>query len=260
MEQQTKAILVVSFGTSHEDARRKNIEKIEQEIAESFQDYRVYRAWTSNVIRRILKKRDGLEIDSVEEAFARMKADGIREVIVQPTHVLNGIENEQMCGQIRSWQKEFDGLRIGTPLLTSQEDVCQTARILAERWKELGSKEALVLMGHGTPHYANSVYAALDNFLKDGGQRNLFIGTVEAYPSMETLLRRVKEYDPERVHIAPFMIVAGEHAKNDMAGDQEDSWKNQFQRAGYEVVCHVEGLGELEGIRKMFVRHVREAQ
>jgi len=115
-------------------------------------------------------------------------------------------------------------------------------------------------MGHGTPHYANAIYAALDYTFKDLGYHNLFMGTVEAYPSMESLLRFVRKQNPSCIHLAPFMIVAGDHARNDLAGDDADSWKSQFEQAGYPVLCHLKGLGEYEGIRQIFLRHISEAQ
>lgn len=259
MADQTKAILVVSFGTSHPDTRKKTIDKIEEEIQQAFPDHKVYRAWTSRMIIRKLKNRDGLVIDTVEEAMQRMKADGIQEVIALPTHVINGIENDSMAESVRKHAEGFASVKIGVPLLTTQQDNEELIEVLKEAWKEIPKSEALVFMGHGTPHYANSIYAALDYQFKDCECPNYFMGTVEAYPSIETLIRKVKEFAPERVHLAPFMIVAGDHAKNDMAGEEEDSWANQFKAAGFEVQCHVCGLGEYPGIRKMFIRHVREA-
>ena len=260
MEHQTKAILVVSFGTSHTDTREKNIDRIEQEIQKAFSDHRVYRAWTSRMIARKLKNRDGIVIDNVEEAMDRMKNDGIQEVIVQPTHVMNAIENEGMLQDVRENAEGFTSVKIGAPLLTSQEDHKEMIQVLKEEWKEIPDSDVLIFMGHGTSHEANEVYALLDARLKENGLANFLIGTVEAFPSMETLIGKVKELHPQKVHLTPFMIVAGDHARNDMAGEDEDSWANQFQAAGYETVCHLKGLGEYPGVRKMFIRHVREAK
>ncbi|MGN0354832.1 MAG: sirohydrochlorin cobaltochelatase [Muricoprocola sp.] len=260
MEHQTKAILVVSFGTSYTDAREKNIDRIEQEIQNAFPDHRVYRAWTSRMIARKLKNRDGIVIDSIEEAMDRMKKDGILEVIVQPTHVMNAIENEGMLRDVRKNAAGFTSVKIGAPLLTSQEDYEEMIQVLKEEWKEIPASDVLILMGHGTSHEANAVYALLDARLKESGFANFFIGTVEASPSLEAMIGKVKGLHPKKVHLAPFMIVAGDHARNDMAGEGEDSWANQFRSAGYEVVSHLKGLGEYSGVRKMFIRHVREAQ
>ena len=126
-----------------------------------------------------------------------------------------------------------------------------------EEFSHLKKEEVLVLMGHGTTHYANSIYAALDYTFKDKGYENIFLGTVEAYPTMESLLRMVKAYEPSKVVLAPFMIVAGDHAKNDMAGDDPESWYSQFKAAGYEVEPVVKGLGEYPGIRKLLVEHLQ---
>lgn len=258
--QQTKAILVVSFGTSHADTREKNIDRIEADIRAAFPEYRIYRAWTSKMILKKLKIRDGIEIDNVREAMERMAADGIREVIVQPTHVMNGIENDLMVADVRAYEDRFAEIRIGAPLLTTEQDSREAIAALDQEWSTLPENEALVLMGHGTEHYANTVYAALDYMMKDLGHANMFLGTVEAYPTLEALMRQLKKEDPAKVHLAPFMIVAGDHAKNDMSGEEEDSWASQFSQAGFEVECHLKGLGEYPHIREMFVRHVREAK
>lgn len=258
--QQTKAILVVSFGTSHADTREKTIDRIEADIRAAFPDHRIYRAWTSKMILKKLKSRDGIVIDNVKEAMERMAADGIREVIVQPTHVMNGIENDQMIADVQAYENRFDRIKTGAPLLTTEQDSREAIAALEQEWGTLPRNEALVLMGHGTEHYANNVYAALDYMMKDLGHTNMFLGTVEAYPTLEALMRQLKKADPEKVHLAPFMIVAGDHAKNDMSGGEEDSWASRFSQAGFEVECHLKGLGEYTCIREMFVRHVREAK
>lgn len=260
MEHQTKAILVVSFGTSHTDTREKNIDRIEQDIQKAFPEYKVYRAWTSKMIARKLKNRDGIVIDNVAEAMSRMKQEGIQEVIVQPTHVISGIENESMIRDVTENAEGFTSVKTGAPLLTTQEDYEEMIQVLREEWKEIPNNDVLVFMGHGTSHEANAVYALLDARLKESGLANFFIGTVEAYPSMATLIGEVKKLHPEKVHLTPFMIVAGDHARNDMAGEDADSWANQFQAAGYEVKCHLKGLGQYPGVRNMFIRHVREAK
>lgn len=259
-EQQKKAMLVVSFGTSHADTREKNIDRIEKDICAAFPDYRFYRAWTSKMILKKLKNRDGIVIDTVKEAMERMAEDGIREVIVQPTHVMNGIENDQMTEDVRACEARFERIRIGAPLLTTEQDSRDAIAALAQEWGTVPEDEALVLMGHGTEHYANTVYAALDYMMKDLGYKNMFLGTVEAYPTLEALIRQVKKINPVKVHLSPFMIVAGDHAKNDMSGEAEDSWASCFLRAGFDVECHLKGLGEYPQIREIFVRHAREAK
>ncbi len=257
--QKNKAILVVSFGTSVNETRALTIDAIEQTIGGAFPDYQVYRAWTSKIICAKILKRDHIKIDSVTEALVRMKADGITDVVIQPTHVINGIENEQMKADALEFTGEFHSLCFGSPLLTSEEDSDAIVRAVTEEFPELSQNEMLVLMGHGTTHYANSIYAALDYRFKDQGRLNIFLGTVEAYPSIETLLRIAAQKKPRRVILAPFMIVAGDHALNDMSGEDEDSWRSRFESAGFPVECVLKGLGQYPSVRQMFVRHVSDA-
>ena len=254
-----KAILAVSFGTSYAETREKNIDQIEEDMQKAYPDHTLYRAWTSKMILKKLKKRDNLHINNVKEAMEEMIADGVTEVVVQPTHVINGIENDLMKEDVLSYADHFSKISFGTPLLTSEQDSEETITALMEVWGSLPDDEVLVLMGHGTTHYANAVYAALDYKFKDMGYRNVFLGTVEAYPTMASLLRQIKEYQPKKVHLAPFMIVAGDHAHNDMAGKDKDSWVNQFKDSGFEVECHLKGLGEYPGVRKIFLRHINES-
>lgn len=256
----TKAILVVSFGTSVNATRELTIDAIEKRIAEEFPTYRVYRAWTSKMIIKKLLKRDNTKINTVTEAFAEMAADGITDVIVQPTHVINGIENDLMKEETLAFQDSFHSIAFGTPLLTSQEDNTKVIKAVQEEFSDLREHDALVLMGHGTTHYANSVYTALDDQFKDHGCHNIFLGTVEANPSMEALIHMVTAFSPDKVILAPFMIVAGDHARNDMAGEDPDSWMCQFQRAGFPVETVLKGLGQYAGIQRLFLEHVRKAE
>ena len=257
-QENRKAILVVSFGTSYEATRKVTIEAIEKDIANAYPDYKLYRAWTSKMILAKLKKRDNLHISNVKEAMEEMIADGITDVIIQPTHVINGIENELMKEDALSYRESFHSIRFGTPLLTSEEDNQTVINAIAEEFSYLSEEEVLVLMGHGTTHYSNAIYAALDYAFKDKGHPNIFLGTVEAYPSMQSLMKMIKAYAPKKVVLAPFMIVAGDHAKNDMAGDNPESWYSQFVQEGFQVETVLKGLGEYKGIRELFVKHVAD--
>lgn len=252
-----KAVLAVSFGTSHNDTREVTIDAIEKDMQAAFPEYPLYRAWTSKMIINKVNKRDNVHIDTVKEAMERMRADGITDVLVQPTHVINGIENDIMKEEALSYREDFHSISFGDPLLTSEQDNREVIEAVAAEFSHLKEDEVLVLMGHGTTHYANSIYAALDYTFKDKGHKNIFLGTVEAYPSMESIMKLVKEYDPSKVVLAPFMIVAGDHAKNDMAGDDPESWYSQFKNAGYEVESVIKGLGEYPGIRKILVNHLK---
>ena len=254
-----KAILVVSFGTSHEDTRKVTIDAIEETIGAAFPQYRIYRAWTSKMIIAKLKKRDGIIIHTVKEAMEQMLLDGVTDVIVQPTHVINGIENDQMKADALSFRDRFSSIVFGNPLLTTEEDNQAVVQAVAGEFQDMDQETALVLMGHGTEHYANSVYAALDYRFKDMGHKNIFLGTVEAYPALDSLLRAADSFQPKKIVLAPFMIVAGDHAQNDLAGEDPDSWMNRLSSEGYEVTPVLKGLGEYPKIRQILVDHVQQA-
>lgn len=257
MNNTKKAILVVSFGTSYHETREKNIDKIEEDIAKAYPDHKIYRAWTSKMILKKLWERDQIKILSVVEAIEQLIKDGITDLFVQPTHIINGIENDIMKDEILGYKEHFTKVLFGDPLLTTEEDNEKVIKALADRYSDLKSDEALVFMGHGTTHYSNSVYAALDYAFKDFGYKNIFVGTVEAYPAVESVLKAVETFNPSKIHLAPLMVVAGDHARNDLAGDEEDSWKKIFEEKGFDVVCHLEGLGEYEEIRKIYLEHIK---
>lgn len=260
MNQQTnKAILVVSFGTSYEASRKATIEKIEQDISNAFSAYQVYRAWTSKMIISVLKKRDNYIVPTVKEAMEQMIRDGIRELVVQPTHILDGIENNVMKEEVLSYKESFDKIAFGNPLLALPEDKQKAIDAVNSEFSDLRDSEALVLMGHGTTHQVNVVYAGLNKEFKSAGNSNVFIGTVEADPTIHDLVKEVTAFQPSRIYVTPFMIVAGDHAHNDMAGDSPDSWVSQFKNAGFEVCPVLKGLGEYPRIRAMFVEHTHEA-
>lgn len=254
-----KAILVVSFGTSYNDTRENTIGAIENQIAARYPDYEVRRAFTSQIIIDKLKSRDGLQIDNLPQSMERLVADGIGTLVVQPTHVMNGYEYEEMMEAIAPYENKFADVKYGAPLLSSVEDYEKVIAALTAELGNIPEDEAVVFMGHGTEHYANAAYAALDYMLKDLGHKNIFVGTVEAYPSLDTVLRKVDEYGAKKVTLLPLMIVAGDHAANDMAGDEEDSWKTVFKSKGYEVKCVLKGLGEYQAIRDIFTDHVGAA-
>lgn len=249
-----KGILVVSFGTSHLDTLEKSIEAIEKQIQEEFPSYYVYRAFTSEMIIRKLKKKEQLFIPSVKEAMEQMAEEGIEQVIVQPTHIINGIENDKMLSDIMEYTEKFRKISIGKPLLTGVEDYKKAIHaVMAE--VPLENNEALILMGHGTDHHANAAYPALEYTFHLLGYNQVFIGTVEGFPELRNVMTKLEISGIKQVTLMPFMIVAGDHAKNDMTGD-EDSWQAQFEDAGYEVKTVLKGLGELKGIRNIFSDHI----
>lgn len=253
-----KAIIVVSFGTSYPETCAKTIGKIEEEIREKYPEYDVYRAWTSGMIRSKIEKRDGIHIFSVSEVIEQLNKKGVKEIVVQPTHVLKGIENDNMLKAIEVHKQYFDKISVGTPLLTTQDDCEKIADRLIHEWN-VQDDEMLVFMGHGTDHYADFVYAALNDQFLIKGHGNMIVGTVEGSLTVDEVIDVVKKFNPEKVILTPFMIVAGDHANNDLAGEQEDSWKNVFEREGYKVDCVLKGLGEYEFIRRIFQEHLEEA-
>lgn len=254
-----KALLAVSFGTSHADTRAKTIDKLESALTEAFPDRKLYSAWTSGMIIRKLAK-EGTVVYTVRQAVEAMLRDGITDVLVQPTHVLNGVENDIMIDDVNAYRDQFERIVFADPLLTTDDDMEQVAQIIADAFADLPSDTALVLMGHGTSHYVNPVYAALDYRFKQMGKSNFFVGTVEAYPAFDHLVAQLRENSEiKKVVLTPFMIVAGDHAKNDMAGDEEDSWKTQLVNNGYAVECCIKGLGEYDAIGKIFINHAKQA-
>ena len=251
-----KAILVVSFGTSHEDSKKKTIEAIEERIAQEFKEYKIYRAFTSKMIIKKLAD-SGIAIMTVQEALQQIKADGIRELIVQPTHVINGIENDEMMENIKAVEEEFDSIAVGRPLLNDTKDYKKLAQAVIED-NVLEEDEVLMLMGHGSSHYSNSAYPALEYVFKEMGYSNILVGTVEGYPSFEEAKKQLDKTRKRKVTLLPLMIVAGDHAKNDMAGE-EDSWRSILEQEGYQVSCRMKGLGELCRVQEQFVEHIKAA-
>lgn len=256
-----QAILVVSFGTSYNDSRDATIGAIENAIADAFPEYEVRRAFTSQIIIDKLKERDGLEIDNVEEALDRAVADGIETLVVQPTHLMNGYEYTDLADALTEYEDKFNQIALAEPLLTSDADFDAVISAITEHTASYDDGEtAICFMGHGTEADSNVVYAKLQEKITAAGFENYFIGTVEAEPSLEDVLAAVKEKGTyKKVVLEPLMVVAGDHANNDMAGDEEDSWKSVFESEGFEVECLLEGLGQNEAIQQIYVEHTRAA-
>ncbi len=253
-------LLVVSFGTSFNDSRRLTIGAIEGELEEAFPDYSVRRGFTSNIIIDHVNKRDGILIDDVDAALKRATDNGVKNLVVQPTHLMNGIEYNELTEKIGNYADAFDSLTFGQPLLTSDDDFSKVEKAVTDWTKEYDDgKTAIVFMGHGTEADSNGVYEKMQELLKKDGFANYYIGTVEATPSLEDVIAQVKKGDYERVVLEPLMVVAGDHANNDMAGDEVDAWKSCFEKEGYKVECLLRGLGENEDIRKIYVEHAKAA-
>ena len=255
-----KELLVVSFGTSYLDSCRLTIGAIEDALERSFPGYDLRRSFTSQMIINHIQRRDGISIDNVTQALDRAVSNGVKQLVLQPTHIMDGFEYQKLVKQAARYQDAFLSLSIGTPLLTSDEDFQIVADALAASVAAYDDeKTAICFMGHGTEAAANKVYERMQQQLTDSGRDNYFIGTVEAVPTVEKVLSLVKAGNYRRVLLRPMMIVAGDHANNDMAGEEEGSWKHIFESAGYEVACQVHGLGELEAVQNLFVKHAKAA-
>ena len=252
-------ILAVSFGTSFDDSREKTIGAIEGALAQAYPEWEVRRAFTSGMILRSLRKR-GVLIDSVGEAMERLVLDGVQQVVVQPTHVMQGFEYDEAVDEVESYRDRIGMLHLAQPLLSEEADYEKLIRCLAEDLAPYeAEKTAIVLMGHGTEHPANSTYSFLRQKLEAAGRADVFVGTVEAEPTVQDVLTQVQKTDAKRVVLLPLMVVAGDHANNDMAGEDPDSWKSIFEAAGYEVTCVLRGMGESSGVQQIYVEHTAAA-
>ena len=257
-----QAILVVSFGTSYIDNLKKTIGAVECAIDMAFPEYGVYRAFTSQRIIDKLKKAENLSIDNVKEALDRAESDGIRELIVQPTHLMNGFEYMDMKAEVEANKNRFSSISLGKPLLADETDIDAVIEVLADVMKEYDDgKTAICLMGHGTEADSNIIYSKMQERFKSIGYENYYIGTVVANPFIKVVIARLNAKGSYRKAVLhPLMVVAGDHANNDMAGDDDDSWKSQLERAGYEVECILRGLGQMEAIHKIYAEHVMNAR
>ena len=259
-EEAKPVILVVSFGTSYNDNRELTIGAVESDIAAAFPEYEVRRAFTAQTIIDKLAKRDGIQIDNVKQAMERLIADGVKRVVIQPTHVMNGFEFDDVKAEVLPSSGQFDSFQIGAPLLTSLEDNKALIEAVLAKNEAVGAEDtALVFMGHGTEHYANAAYSQLERMMHAEGYENVFIGTVESFPTVDDVISELDAYGAKKVILRPLMVVAGDHANNDMAGDEEDSWKSVLTAAGYDVECVIEGLGQNPDVRALYVKHVQDA-
>lgn len=249
-----KAILVVSFGTSYHETRKKTIEACENKIKESFKDYDFYRAFTSGMIINKLKKRDNMFIDNPSEALEKLYNAGYKEVVVQSLHIICGDEYNKLKDMVAQYEDKFDKISIGRPLLTYIDDYRETVEAVKKDLDKMDIDEAVVFMGHGTEHESHSSYPAIEYMFRDYGI-NAFVGTVEGYPELEQVIKKLKNRNIKTVDLLPFMLVAGDHAINDMASDEEDSWKSILEKEGFNVKVHLQGLGEYPAIQDKFVNH-----
>lgn len=249
------ALLCVSFGTSV-PAARKSITAVEEALHAEIPEADFYRVFTSKTIRRILASK-GETVWSMDEALEHLTDGSYDRVVIQPTHFLYGLEYESLKASVEEAKKRFPALLLGAPLLSGTKDLQALAKVLSEEFPKK-ENSALVLMGHGTPHFSNVVYPAMQAVFHMMGRKDVYVGTVEGWPEIEEICGELKTGNYTQVRTAPLMLVAGDHALNDMAGDEEDSWKSILTREGYEVECIMQGLGVLPGVQEMYRRHLQE--
>ena len=275
-------LLVVSFGTSFNDSRAEDIKGIEDALQEAYPDWSVRRAFTAQIIINHVQARDDEHIDNMQQALDRAVANGVKNLVVQPTHLMHGAEYDEMVEAIDEYKDKFESVAIAEPMLGEvgsdataiNEDkaaVAQAVTDAAVKSAGYDSMEAaaedgtaFVFMGHGTSHTANVTYNQMQTQMEKLGFTNAFIGTVEGEPedtACDVVIDKVKDAGFKKVVLRPLMVVAGDHANNDMAGDDEDSWKSMFEASGEfdEIDCQIEGLGRIDAVEQLYVEHTQEA-
>ena len=273
-------LLVVSFGTSYNDSRVNDIKSIEDALQEAYPDWSVRRAFTAQIIINHIQARDGEKIDNMTQALERAVANGVKNLVVQPTHLMHGAEYDEMCAAIDEYRDQFESVSIAEPLLgevgsdasvinADKEAVAKAVTAAAveasgfdslEAAKEAGA--AFVLLGHGTAHVARVSYSQMSTQMQQLGYENVFIGTVEGEPeetACESIIEEVRAAGYTTVILRPLMVVAGDHANNDMAGSDDDSWKPMFEDAGFTVDCQIAGLGGIADIQALYIAHTQAA-
>jgi len=251
-----KGILVVSFGTSYKKTMKECIKSVEDKIENVYSKYIIERAFTSNFIIKKLKERDGVYIDTPIEALEKMIVGGINEIHIQPLHIIPGFEYEKIKNAV-SMMKHKSNIKIsmGSPLLNKEENYDEIIDALLDRLPDIDNNEAVLLMGHGTSHFANACYSMLQNKINDR-EKNIFIANVEGYPGIDNIIGKI-EKSYSKVLLMPLMIVAGDHANNDMIGE-EDSYKTLLEDKDIEVNYILEGLGQNEMIQEIFIKRIAE--
>ena len=275
-------ILVVSFGTSFNDSRAEDIGGVEKALQAAYPDWSVRRAFTAQIIINHVQARDDEKIDNMDQALERAVDNGVKNLVVQPTHLMHGAEYDELTEAVENYKDKFESVKIAEPLLGEvgadetaiNEDKAAVAEaITAEAVKTAGfdsldaAKEegtAFVFMGHGTSHTAKISYSQMQTQMEQLGYENVFIGTVEGEPedtACEAVIEKLKNAGYKKVILRPLMVVAGDHANNDMAGDDDDSWKSQFEASGVfdSIDTQIAGLGEIDAIQQLYVAHTQAA-
>ncbi|QUH19133.1 sirohydrochlorin cobaltochelatase [Alkaliphilus sp. B6464] len=253
-----KAIIVVSFGTTYELTRKLCIESIENRIKEKYEDFLVVRAFTSQMVINKLKKRDNYFVDNPMEALYRIKEEKIYNIFIQPLHIIPGYEYEKLLKQVEKFNSENSdfNIKIGRPLLYADSDYIKVVEALDLDGNN--KDKAIVFMGHGTEHSADNAYIKLEETFNERWYKNIYIGTVEGNKTIDDIVPHLKENNIKKVDLMPFMLVAGDHAINDMASEEEDSWRSRLVSEGIETNVVLKGLGEVEGIQNIYMEHLED--
>lgn len=250
------AILMVHFGTTHDDTRQLTIEALNQKVWELYPQLEIREAYTSRIIIRILSKR-GVKKDTPLDALLRLRGEGYTHVLIQSSNIIDGVEMESLRRDVESVAGFFKEVRVGTPLLYSVDDAQQVTEILGNYLMKPENKadkrHHFILVGHGTYTPDTSIYSQLDYMFRAAGKANIHVSTIEGYPTFDTTVAELKAAKAKRVTLFPFMFVAGDHAKNDIAGE----WKEKLEAAGFQVDVLLEGLGQIPEIQDIFVEHLR---
>lgn len=245
-----QAVVVVSFGTSFPEAMPA-IESIEQAVEKSC-GQRIFRAFTSQFIRKKLKERDGLTIPDPYSLFGQLIEQGYTDILCLPTHIIPGIEYDRLCANA----VQFPQVRVARPLLWCEADYNVCVHAVMNSIPPRRNDEALVLMGHGTEHFANAAYCQLEHKFRTEGFSHVYVGTVDGYPSLSDIIPQLQANGIRKIILMPFMIVAGDHARNDLSGDDPASWKSQLEALGFETQTICKGLGEIPEIAERFAQHL----
>lgn len=248
------AVLVVHFGTTYDDTRALTIDAINAKMRETFPDVEVREAWTSRIILRKMKNR-GVEKLNPTEALIKLHEEGYTHILVQSTNIIEGTEMKELRREVESLSLNFKDIRVGNPLLYAPEDYAIVVKSVCAAMDGAHKGGQKVLVGHGTPDPATASYAMFDYMLKSEGHADYHVGTVEGYPAFEDALRLLKSGKVKTVTLAPLMFVAGDHARNDIAGE----WKEELEKKGYKVNLYLKGLGENPGVQDLFIAHARFA-
>ena len=253
-----EAMLVVSFGTTHEQTRKKTIDAIEGKVRAAFPDSPIYSAWTSEVVIRKVRASRGEHHDTLGEALARMAADGVDSLVVVTTCLMDGVEMAKVRKEVSAWAEERGvPAHVADPLLAAAEDRMAVAKAVCDQFAFADADDAVLLMGHGSADASNEVYEQIQDAFRELGRSRFFVATVEGEPTFDDALKLIEGSRARRVHLAPLMIVAGDHAKNDLAGEDPDSWSSKLKERGLEVEVFLKGLGEYPDVQELVCEHAR---